>query len=81
MVPVWVPEMEIVFAFIVLLFTAGELGPPRLLIPVAVEVPARLVNVILLFEIVSLTSDGVPEVDWKVILPDAATRSTIIVLF
>ena len=47
----------------VLLLTAGELGPPKLLIAVVLVVPARFVNVMLLFETVSLTSDGVPDVD------------------
>ena len=78
--PECVPEILIVFVLIDLLLTAGDPGPPRLLIAVAVVVPARLVNVMLLFETMSFTSEGVPEVDWKIIEPEAATRSTFIVL-
>ena len=62
-VPVCVPEILIVLPSMVLLLTAGEPGPPKLLIAVAEVVPARFVNVMLLFEIVSATSEGVPDVD------------------
>ena len=62
-VPLCVPEILMVLPLIVLLFKAGELGPPKLLIAVAVVVPAKPVNVTILFEIVSATSEGAPDVD------------------
>jgi len=64
----------------VLLLAAGELGPPREEIAVQEVEPVKPVIVILLLVIVSFTSDGVPEVDWKIMEPEAATRSTFIVL-
>jgi hypothetical protein len=65
-----------------LLLTTGEPGPPPALIPVTAVVPVRPVIEMLLFETVSATSDGLPEVNWKVtVVPVAATRSTLIVLF
>jgi hypothetical protein len=61
LVPECVPEMFMVlFAKIFV-----ELEPPAALMAVAAVVPARFVNVMLLFEIVSATSDGVPDVNWK----------------
>lgn len=77
--PECVPLILMVLLLMFLLLATGLVGPPRLEIPVAEVVPARPVNVIMLLEMVSATSDGVPVVDWNVIEPVVATRSTFMV--
>lgn len=65
----------------ILLFnTAGEPGPPPLLIAVADEVPARLLKVIMLADIESAASAEIPDVVVNDVAPELATRSTFIVL-
>lgn len=76
-VPEWVPVILIVLLHILLLFTTGVVGPPPDEIAVTEDVPERPVNVMLLFETVSATSEGVPLVNVKETAPEAAIRSIL----
>lgn len=76
-VPVCVPDKLIVLLQILLLFTPGEEGPPPDEMAVNEVVPDRFVNVMMLFETVSATSEGVLDVTVKVTVPEDATRSIL----
>ena len=80
-VPVCVPVILMVLLQMLLFNTTGEPGPPRELMAVTACVPVRPVKVMLFPEMVSATSEGVPEVSVKQDVPEADALSMFAVLF